>query len=114
MDWCERATEIGMSGIALPEIVSALCRLRREERISVQQYRQCKSLLLADIEDIAVCDLTAEVLRLAVATLENNVLRGMDAIHIGSALALKADVFVSGDKRQCEAASRAGLRVDMA
>jgi predicted nucleic acid-binding protein len=35
----------------------------------------------------------------------------MDAIHIGSAVALKADVFVSSDKRQCEAAGRAGLQV---
>jgi predicted nucleic acid-binding protein len=35
----------------------------------------------------------------------------MDAIHIGSALALNADVFVSADNRQLEAAARAGLVV---
>ncbi|MFA7242884.1 MAG: hypothetical protein WC091_22490 [Sulfuricellaceae bacterium] len=45
------------------------------------------------------------------SSLETNVLRGMDAIHIGSAVALQADVFVSADTRQCEAAARAGLRV---
>lgn len=112
LDWCDQATEIGLSGIALPEIISAFCRLRREDKITDMQYRQLKTLLLADIEDAAICDLSPVVLGLAVASLENNVLRGMDAIHIGSAVALKADVFISADKRQREAAARAGLRVE--
>ncbi|MEO8012046.1 MAG: type II toxin-antitoxin system VapC family toxin [Dokdonella sp.] len=112
LEWCDRATEIGLSGIALPEIISAFCRLRREAMINDTQYRQLKSLLLADIEDAAVCDLTPAVLGEAVSCLETNVLRGMDAIHIGSAVALKADVFVSADARQCDAAARAGLRVE--
>ncbi len=112
LEWCDRATEIGLSGIALPEIISAFCRLHREGRITETQYRQLKSLLLADIEDAAVCDLTPAVLGHAVSCLENNVLRGMDAIHIGSAVALQADVFISADTRQCEAAARAGLRVE--
>jgi hypothetical protein len=109
--WCDQATEIGLSGIALPEIVSAFCRLRREGRVSAEQYRHLKALLLADIEDIAVCDLTPGVLRQALWSLEHDVLRGMDAIHIGSAAVLKAEVFISADKRQCEAASHAGLDV---
>lgn len=112
LDWCDQATEIGLSGIALPEIISAFCRLRREDKITDMQYRQLKTLLLADIEDAAICDLSPVVLGQAVASLENNVLRGMDAIHIGSAVALKADVFISADKRQREAAARAGLRVE--
>lgn len=110
--WCDRASEIGLSGIALPEIVSAFCRLRREDKIDDTQYRQLKSLLLADIEDAAICDLTPEVLAKSIGLLETNVLRGMDAIHIGSAVALKADVFISADQRQCDAANRAGLRVE--
>lgn len=32
----------------MPEIVSAFCRLRREDRITEEQYRQIKSLLLLD------------------------------------------------------------------
>lgn len=111
--WCDRASEIGLSGIALAEIVSAFCRLRREGSIDATQYRTLKSLLLADIEDAAVCDLTPEVLAQSIVSLESNVLRGMDAIHIGSAVALKAEVFVSADQRQCEAARRAGLRVEV-
>lgn len=112
LKWCDRATEIGLSGIALPEIISAFCRLHREARITDTQYRQLKSLLLADIEDAALCDLTPAVLAQTISSLETNVLRGMDAIHIGSALALQADVFVSADTRQLDAAARAGLRVE--
>ena len=110
--WCDRVTEIGLSGIALPEIISAFCRLRRQARINDTQYRQLKSLLLADIEDTILCDLTPAVLAQAVSSLETNVPRGVDAIHIGSAVALKADVFISADQRQRDAAARAGLRVE--
>ncbi len=112
LEWCDRATEIGLSGIALPEIISAFCRLHRENKITDAQYQQLKSLLMSDIEDAAICDLTPAVLAQAVSSLESNVLRGMDAIHIGSAVALKADIFISADKRQLEAASRAGLNVE--
>lgn len=110
---CDRASDIGLSGIALPEIISAFSRLRREGKISDAQYRQLKSSLLADIEDAAICDLTPQVLAYAMTSLETNVLRGMDALHIGSTLALKADVFVSADRRQCDAAAKAGLNVQM-
>ena len=113
LEWCDKATEIGLSGIVLPEIISAFCRLRREERITGVQYQQLKSSLMADIEDAALCDLAPAVLAQSILSLENNVLRGMDAIHVGSAVVLKADVFVSSDKRQCEAAVRAGLHVEL-
>ena len=111
LSWCDKASEIGLSGIALPEIISAFCQLQRESRITAVQYQALKSLLLADIEDAAICDLTPPVLAHAISSLEKSVLRGMDAIHIASAVALKADVFVSSDERQTEAATRAGLKV---
>ena len=113
LEWCDKATEIGLSGIVLPEIISAFCRLSREGRITGVQYQQLKSLLMADIEDAALCDLAPAVLAQSIMSLENNVLRGMDAIHVGSAVVLKADVFVSSDIRQCEAAARAGLCVEL-
>lgn len=112
LQWCDQATEIILSGIALPEIISTFCRLQREGQITDTQYRQLKSLLMADIEDAAMGDLTPVVLGQAIWSLERNVLRGMDAIHIGCAVALKADVFISADKRQLEAAARSGLRVE--
>lgn len=68
-------------------------------------------MLMADITDAVICDLAPEVMRSTIMTLESNVLRGMDAIHIGSALALKTDVFISADAKQCAAAEKAALRV---
>jgi predicted nucleic acid-binding protein len=111
LDWCDKATEIVLSGIALPEIISAFCRLRREKHLSEAQYRQLKGLLLADIADVAIADLTPVVMAEALASLESSPLRAMDAIHIGSAVALKVEAFVTGDQRQAEAARRAGLKV---
>ena len=111
VQWCDRATEIALSGIALPELISAFCRLRRESKISEAQYQQLKDSLLADIEDAAICDLTPIVLAHSIASLERNTLRGMDAIHVGSAIAMQADLFVSADTRQCAAAAAAGLEV---
>ena len=111
LSWCDQATELCLSGIALPEIVSAFCRLLREDLVSPVQYRHLKTMLMADISDAAICDLAPEVIRHSIISLEKNVLRGMDAIHLGSALALKVDLFVSADARQCDAATQAGLRV---
>lgn len=113
LQYCSQATELAVSGILLPEIISAFCRLRRENALTVFQYRQLKQSLLLDIEDALVCDLQAEVLDKAMLVLEANTLRGMDAIHIGSAQALQADVFITSDKRQCDAATQAGLNVVM-
>lgn len=113
LSWCDQASELCLSGIALPEIISAFCRLQREKLISAKQYNQLKASLMADITDAAVSDLTPVVIKNAIVALENNILRGMGAIHIGSALALSADLFVSADARQCAAATQAGLRVEM-
>jgi predicted nucleic acid-binding protein len=112
LSWCDAASELCLSGIAVPEIISAFCHLQRENRITPLQYRHLKTLLMVDIADAAVCDLTPEVIRNAVVSLESSVLRGMDAIHIGSALALQVDLFVSADAKQCTAALRSGLRVE--
>jgi predicted nucleic acid-binding protein len=113
MTWCDQASELCLSGIAVPEIISAFCQLQREKLISAKQYNHLKASLLEDITDAAVSDLTPVVIRNAVLALENSVLRGMDALHIGSALALRVDLFVSADARQCVAATQAGLRVEM-
>jgi predicted nucleic acid-binding protein len=113
LSWCDRATELCLAAIAMPEIISAFCRLQRENRITPLHYRHLKAMLMADIVDASVGDLSPEVLRHSIRSLEDNQLRAMDAIHIGTALALQADVFISADGRQCAAAEAAGLRVEL-
>lgn len=109
--WCEQATELVLSVIAIPELISALCRMRREARLTSNQYRRIKRDLMVDIADALICETTPRVIQNAVNVLEANPLRGMDAIHIGAALACSAEVFVSADKRQCDAAKNSGLTV---
>ncbi|MDA8163503.1 MAG: type II toxin-antitoxin system VapC family toxin [Desulfobacteraceae bacterium] len=111
LEWCDRAREIALSGIALAEIVAAFCRLLREGKITAHQYARLKTALFYDAADISLCDLTPEVLHYSILRLEACPLRGMDAIHIGSAQVWKPDVFVSADRRQSAAAEGAGLQV---
>lgn len=49
-------------------------------------------------------------LRNSVKLLESNVLRAMDALHVACAMEWKADLFVTSDKRQLDAAVKTGLR----
>lgn len=109
--WCDQATELAFSVIAVPELVSAFRRLLREGRLTDAQYRQLKTDLMADIADAVICDTTAQVVRKAIAALEAHPLRAMDAIHVGAALDCGADAFVSADVRQCAAARTLGLQV---
>ncbi len=111
ISWCERADELALSVIAVPELIAAFCRLRREGKITAPQYRRLKEDFIADIADAMLCDTTPQMLQHAVAALERHPLRGMDAIHVGAAVACAADMFVSADQRQCTAARAIGLTV---
>jgi predicted nucleic acid-binding protein len=105
------ASEVAVSLIALPEIVSALCRLRRENAISAAQYGLAKKSLFADIEDISICNVTVPVVGKAIDLLEKHPLRTLDALHLACAIDWQADLFVTSDRRQVSAAQKSGLRV---
>ncbi|MBU2808266.1 type II toxin-antitoxin system VapC family toxin [Acidithiobacillus ferrooxidans F221] len=109
--WCERASELALSVIAVPELISAFCRLQREGRLTDAQYQIIKRALMLDIADALICDTTPQVIQHAVKALENHTLRGMDALHLGAAVACTAEVFISADARQCRAAEAFGLQV---
>jgi predicted nucleic acid-binding protein len=108
---CQQSTALAVSVICLPEMISTLCRLRREATLTPSQYARTKQVLLEDLADVTVCNLTPSVIRQSIHLLETNVLRAMDALHIGCALEWGAEAFVSSDRRQVEAAKRAGLQV---
>lgn len=111
LDWCDRADELALSVVAVPELISAFRRLVRESRLTEAQYRRIKTGLMADLADVLLCDTSPQAIQHAVSALEARALRGMDALHLGAALVVSADVFVSADKRQCAAAQARGLRV---
>ena len=103
------ASALAISVICVPEVISALCRRRRESSITAEQYAVAKRALLDDVRDAYVIAINSEVLGSAVEALETNVLRAMDALHVGSALGWGAELFVSSDDRQLEAAGNLGL-----
>jgi uncharacterized protein len=106
------ASDLAVSVICIPEIVSALCRRRLERKISTAEYRNTKASVLSDIDDATVIGITEEVIAQAVALLEQFPLRSADALHIACASEWSTDLFVSADDRQCHAAKARGLRIE--
>lgn len=106
------ASSLGVSVISLLEVVSALCRRRRERKLSHQQYLKAKQALFEDIEDASLVNVTDQVMARSVELLERWPLRSSDALHIASAAEWSAELFVSADERQCAAARGYGLQVE--
>ena len=110
-DVCNQASELGLSVICVPEIVSALNRRHRERGLTDQQYNEAKLRLIGDVRDASIINLTVPVVGSTVTVLEASPLRAMDALHIACALEWGAELFVSSDKKQLTAAERAGLPI---
>jgi len=108
---CADADALGVSVLVLPELISTLCRLVREGRLSPEDYRSLKSAVQIDLSDADLCDFSQGAFEQTILCLESHPLRTLDALHVGSALAYQPDLFVSADRRQAKAASREGLAV---
>lgn len=108
---CGTADALGVSVLIVPELISTLCRLVREGRLSSEDYRILKSAVQADLSDADLCNLSQDAFDQALRCLELHPLRALDALHVGSALVYQPDLFVSADRRQAEAADREGLAV---
>ena len=106
----QRASELALCILLVPEIISGLNRRLREDILSEKEYGKIKRQLLEDVRDATVLQLTPAVISHSVKLLETNVLRAMDALHVACALEWQADLFVTADKRQWTAAKKAGLR----
>ncbi len=108
---CAEADALGVSVLVVPELISTLCRLVREGRLSLEDYQSFKSALQIDLADADLCDLSQTAFEQTVRCLENHPLRALDALHVGSALVYQPDLFVSADRRQAKAAGHEGLAV---
>lgn len=111
-DITQTATEIGLSIICFPEMISALNRKLRSEFITEEIYLDLKNTILEDIKDADIINLTPAVLEKTTELLERNMLRSLDAIHIACAIEWQAELFVSSDERQISAALKSGLKVE--
>lgn len=108
---CQRADSLGVCVICLPELISTLTRLVREDKITKADYVKLKGHVMKDLADIDICQITPDVLASGVSLLETNPLRAMDALHVACAVAVETDCFVSADHRQLAAARKAGLKI---
>ncbi len=110
VELCEDADNLIVSVICFPELISTLCRLVREKKLTKSVYRKLRSDAIADLADADICQITSGVVDTAVPLLETHPLRSADALHVGCAIAVQPDVFVSADRRQLSAAKKTGLK----
>ncbi len=107
---CGTASELALSVVCIPEILSALNRRVRERSVSARQYRTARNSLFEDIRDAEIVNLTPEVISTCTTILEASPVRVMDAIHVACAVQWGTDLFVSADEKQISAARKTGLR----
>lgn len=111
---CSQATELGLSVICVPEIISALNRRLREKSMTRQEYARARQRLSQDVRDTVIINLTPDVIHSSIEVLETSPVRTMDVLHIACAMAWEADLFASSDHRQIIAARAAGLKTKQA
>ncbi|MHC4871274.1 MAG: type II toxin-antitoxin system VapC family toxin [Planctomycetota bacterium] len=107
--YLQEASQLAISVILVPEVISGLNRRVREKKIAKSDYKKIKTQLFDNVRDSIVLQLTPSVMSISVKLLELNKLRAMDSLHIACALEWKSDIFVTADKQQYKAAKNAGL-----
>ena len=95
------------------EVASALTRQWRQGSFTESEYSRALAAIHADFDELTVMPLTGQVERYAIAAMRLVALRGMDALHIGTAQAARIDLFVTADKRQAAAAQAVGLQTEL-
>ena len=109
----EGATQAVAAPHCKVELYSALNRVRRETQASETSYRDTCAEVERNFSDMEVLPLSASVERFAIRVLEASAMRGMDALHVGAALAAKVDLFVTADIRQFNSAQALGLKATL-
>lgn len=110
LKYCDQATEVVLSCVIVPEIVSALNRRYRDGLLNKDQYNTLKKEFSLDIEDASIIDLSPTVVQTTITCLEKNPLRAFDAIHIASAKESYCNLFITADLRQYHAAKKLKLK----
>lgn len=93
------------------EARAALAAAQRYGRLTAPQLRSAKTELADLLEEVAFVEITDALVGEAADLAEAEALRGYDAIHLASALAVGANIFTSSDVALCSAAERRGIYV---
>lgn len=107
------ADELMVAAHCQTEVASALLRRRREGVLPQDEFDRVWGAAQRDVADMTRVPLDEHVERFAFAAMEHGPLRGMDALHIGSALVARVDLFVTADRRQAQVARGLGLPTEL-
>ncbi|MES2188609.1 MAG: type II toxin-antitoxin system VapC family toxin [Pseudomonadota bacterium] len=108
-----RASRITAAAHCKTEVASALTRQWRDRLFTDDEYERILAAIHTDFDELTVMPLSSPVERYAIAAMRMATLRGMDALHIGSAQAANVDLFVTADRRQAQAAQAVGLKTEL-
>ena len=107
------ASELLVAAHCKTEVASALLRRRREGSLPAPEFDRAWDAAQSDVADMTLVPLDARVERFAFAAMEQGPLRGMDALHVGSAIAARVDLFVTADRRQAQVARAMGIPTEL-
>jgi uncharacterized protein len=102
---------VALARIGRVEARAALAAARRQSRISADVFLAAEEGLALLWTQASVVEIDENLMRLAGDLAVVHGLRGYDAVHLGAAHIVDADVFSSADGRLCEAASACGFHV---
>ena len=105
----EAASELLVAAHCKTEVASALLRRRRDGSLPAPEFDRAWAAAQRDVADMTLVPLDSHVERFAFAAMEQGPLRGMDALHVGSALDSRVVLFFTGDRRQEQVALGMGL-----
>ena len=99
------------SQLTRTEMHSALMRKVREGSISASAMRARLNAMDKLFADVVLVDISSEVIDASCEVVQASSLKSADAIHLATALMVRADLFSSSDKKLCAAASESGIAV---
>jgi predicted nucleic acid-binding protein len=113
LDLQGQASRITAAAHCKTEVASALTRQWREGLFSDDEYERILAEISRDFDELTVMPISSLVERHAIAAMRLATLRGMDALHVGTAQAAHVDLFVTADRRQAQAAEAVGLKTEL-
>lgn len=108
-DGCDAAVS---SRLAYPEVCAALAAAGRAQRLDADGHRRATAAWEEFWAETRAVELTESITAYAGRLAQEYSLRGADAVHLASALALGADTILAvWDQRLSSGASAAGLQI---
>jgi len=99
------------SHLTRTEMHSALMRKVREGSVLASAVPAHLGALDSLFADVILIDITSDVIDASCELVKEFPLKSADAIHLATALMVRADLFSSSDKKLCAAASESGIAV---